>query len=174
MISEEVFRQNLDAALKQQGILKKERNEKIAVYLQLDDDMWDSILDTEEDKARHIVAGKKKEKHVPSEFYEQSTFVSWFKNKYPGVVIMSIRNGGKRTVSERIEQMMEGLHPGAADLYIPKWHTWIEFKRVKGGILSDKQKEFRDYVINECGDKWFLAEGHEQAIKAIESLNIAM
>ena len=71
---------------------------------------------------------------------------------YPGIVIMSIRNGGSRSPAERVEQIMEGLHPGATDIYIPEWHCWIEFKKIKGGVLSEKQEIFRDYVTKKCGN----------------------
>jgi hypothetical protein len=75
---------------------------------------------------------------------------------------MWIRNGGSRTPRERADQIREGLHPGAADLYIPAWHLWIEFKKVKGGVVSKEQEAFAEYVRNTCGDYYFLAEGFEQ------------
>jgi hypothetical protein len=57
--------------------------------------------------------------------------------------------------------MREGLHPGAADLYVPEWHLWIEFKKVKGGVVSREQLDFAAYVMNKCHDSWFIAEGFE-------------
>jgi hypothetical protein len=95
--------------------------------------------------------------------------VHWFKKTYPGVVIMSIRNGGYRTPRERADQIREGLHPGVADLYIPAKKIWIEFKKTKGGILSEEQKIFRAYVCDVCCDNWMLAEGFEDGkVKIME------
>ena len=168
MISDQVFIDNLDKAFKEQGFLKKEREELINGYLYSIDIDRDEILDIEELKAREVVAKKKKDKLVPSEFEEQCNFVAWFKQTYPEIKIMSIRNHGNRTPKEKTDQLLEGLLPGAADLYIPFFHLWIEFKRVKGGILSDKQVEFRDYVIKQCGDDWLMAEGFEDGKEKLE------
>jgi len=96
----------------------------------------------------------------PTEFKEQCDFVAWFRDAYPGVVIMSIRNGGSRSPKESRDQMLEGLYPGAADLFIPAWLCWIEFKRVKGSVLSDHQKAFKAYVES-IGQTYLLAYGFE-------------
>lgn len=164
MISDEVFKEQLDSALKRQGLKKADRDKYIASsmeYTEIED--RDKILDHEESQARKNELQKKQSKKIKSEFEEQCEFVQWFKKTYPGVVIMSIRNHGSRTPRERVDQIREGLHPGAADIYIPKWHLWIEFKKSKGGILSEQQEKFMDYVVRECGDSWILAEGFEKA-----------
>jgi hypothetical protein len=167
MISDEVFREALDVALKGQGFKIKERESLIKGYLMEKVENRNAILDFEERFARQHQAAKKASKRSPSEFEEQCAFVHWFKKTYPGTVIMSIRNGGSRTPRERVDQMREGLHPGAADLYVPEWHLWIEFKRVKGGVLSDEQKEFNIYVTYTCRDTWMLAEGCEDGKKKV-------
>jgi hypothetical protein len=166
-ISDQVFKDALEVALKGQGFKVKERNLIIKRYLFLDKENRDIILDGEEEKARRHQSAKKASKKIRSEFEEQCEFIHWFKKTYPGVVIMSIRNGGYRTPRERADQIREGLHPGAADLYIPAWHLWIEFKKVKGGVLSDQQRNFANYVCSECGDLWMLAEGFGQAKEKI-------
>ena len=160
MISNETFTKELDASLKRQKINIKERREIIVYNLQVDECMRDELLEKYDLKARKFEAEQKELKHIPSEFKEQCDFVEWFKKEYKGVVIMSIRNGGSRTPRERTEQLMEGLHPGAADLFIPEWFLWIEFKKKKGGIQSDKQKEFEKYITN-VGYTYFLALGCE-------------
>ena len=162
MISDEVFKDALEVAYKAQGIKVKERKEMIKNMLQINTKRRDSLIDYEENLARTHQATKKSSKKVRSEFEEQCEFVHWFKKTYPGVVIMSIRNGGSRTPRERADQIREGLHPGAADLFIPAWRLWIEFKKVKGGIVSKEQEKFADYVRNTCNDYYFLAEGCEQ------------
>ena len=168
MINDLTFSNELDNALKRQGIKKADRINAIAEYMKRESYERDSILDDEEAKAIAIEELRKKDKHVPSEFKEQCDFVAWFKSAYPGVVIMSIRNGGSRSPRERSEQLLEGLHPGAADLYVPLWHLWVEFKKIKGGVLSEKQEQFRDYVTNHCNDSWILALGFEDGRKKIE------
>jgi hypothetical protein len=162
MISDQTFKYDLDVALKGQGYRIKERKEIIKQYFICDKNLRNGILDIEEEKAREHQKTKKASKKIRSEFEEQCEFVHWFKKTYPGVVIMSIRNGGSRTPRERADQIREGLHPGAADLFIPAWRLWIEFKKVKGGIVSKEQEKFADYVRNTCNDYYFLAEGCEQ------------
>ena len=167
-ITDSIFSNDLDIALRKQGFLVKERREIIKNYL-LDKTIdRDSVLDAEERKAREVDRMMKERKNIPSEFEEQCNFVAWFKQTYPYIKIMSIRNHGFRTKKEKSEQLLEGLLKGAPDLYIPEWHCWIEFKKSKGGILSEKQAEFRDYAINVCGDDWFLAEGFEDGKSKIE------
>lgn len=161
MISDGTFALELNDSLKRQKIKIKERKSIIADCLADYDIDRDETLDHYENMARAFEAGKKQEKHIPSEFKEQCDFVEWFKKEYKGVVIMSIRNGGSRTPRERVDQLLEGLHVGAADIFVPKFRLWIEFKRIKGGIQSDKQKEFERYVIEECGDDYILALGCE-------------
>ena len=167
MITDIAFSNELGAALKRQGIKKADRINTIAEYMKRESYERDSILDDEECKAAAVEELRKIKKHIPSEFKEQCDFVAWFKSEHPAVVIMSIRNGGTRTPGERAQQVMEGLHAGATDLYIPEWHLWIEFKRIKGGVLSEKQETFRDYVLDVCGDSWILAVGCEDGKKKL-------
>jgi hypothetical protein len=156
-ISDAVFSEEMHKHLKAQNMCKKDRTRIINEYLAVNINR-DSVLDQEQYKA----ATHKKKDPIPTEFKEQCDFVAWFKNTYPGVVIMSIRNGGHRTPRERTEQLLEGLHPGAADLFIPEWLCWVEMKRLKGGVQSDKQKEFESY-INRIGQTYLLCEGFEMA-----------
>ena len=100
---------------------------------------------------------------VPVEAWEQRQVVSWWHETYPEHKIIMIRNDGSRTPREKINQMRMGLCPGAADLYIPYKHLWIEMKRVKGSVVSDNQSRFRDYVQDICRDRYELCYGHEQA-----------
>ena len=168
MINDITFSNELDNALKRQGIKKADRINIITEHMMRESYERDSILDDEEAKARDVEYERNKKISIPTEFKEQCDFVAWFKSTYPDVVIMSIRNGGSRSPRERSEQLLEGLHPGAADLYIPKWHLWIEFKKVKGGVLSEKQEKFRDYVTNQCSDNWMLAMGCDDGRKKVE------
>jgi len=160
VITDQVFIDALGAALKRQKLTASKRRIVIAYALTEPKERRNELIEVAEDVARQVQEATKATKKIKSEFEEQCDFVKWFKAGYPGVVIMSIRNGGSRTPRERVDQMREGLHPGAADLFIPAWKLWIEFKRVKGGILSEEQAIFRDYVRNN-GYAWILADGCE-------------
>jgi hypothetical protein len=170
-ISDEIFTEEMHRHLKAQNICKKERETIIKLHIKNELLNRDIVLDAEQYKAG--LANKKEP--IPTEFKEQCDFVAWFKITYPGVVIMSIRNGGHRTPRERTEQLLEGLHPGAADLFIPEWLLWIEMKRVKGGVQSEEQKAFERYV-NGIWQTYLLCEGFEAAknkiLRFVEQGNI--
>lgn len=168
MITDEVFKKELDSLFKRQGIRKiSERHAYINIALIQPIENRNAILENAELRAREYELQKKQLKKIKSEFEEQCLFVAWFKKEFPYVKIMSIRNHGIRTPREKVDQMREGLLPGAADLYVPRWHLWIEFKRSKGGVLSDEQAIFRDYVQIECNDNYILANGFEDGRLAL-------
>lgn len=77
----------------------------------------------------------------PSEHEEQVGFVNWFRGRFPGVLIFAIPNGEKRAISTAKRLKAEGVVAGVPDLHVPEWRLWIEMKRVKGGKLSDEQKD---------------------------------
>lgn len=77
---------------------------------------------------------------VPLEHIEQVTFVSQFRQAYPGVLIFAIPNGGYRDKRTAEKLKAEGVVSGVPDLFIPAWRLWIEMKRQKGGGLSAEQK----------------------------------
>ena len=93
-----------------------------------------------------------------SEHLEQREFVSWFRKTYPNIRIFAIPNGGWRGLAEGARLKAEGVSAGVPDLFIPAWGVWIEMKRAKGGILSKKQKDWRDYLIY-CGYEVIVAYG---------------
>ncbi len=75
-----------------------------------------------------------------SEQAEQMNFILWFKRNYPHVLIHHSPNGGARNKREGAKFKRMGTLAGFPDLFIPAWHLFIEFKRVKGGRLSGVQK----------------------------------
>ena len=107
-----------------------------------------------------------------SEHVEQREFVSWFRQTYLGVRIFAIPNGGARNIATAGRLKAEGLSAGVPDLYIPAWRVWIEMKRAKGGALSQKQKDWRDY-LSACGDTVIVAHGKIAAQDAIIALQAA-
>ena len=66
---------------------------------------------------------------------------------------------------------LDGLRAGLPDLFIiiNKESFFIEMKKCKGGIVSDKQKAWIE-AINQCnGIKAYVCNGFEQAKKIIDS-----
>lgn len=85
---------------------------------------------------------------IPSEHQEQAYLVQWFRRAYPGVRIFAIPNGGARSITTATKLKIEGVSKGVPDLFVPAWHLWIEMKRIKGGRLSQEQKDWLDYLDN--------------------------
>lgn len=162
MISDEIFIGELAASLKFAGMSKKDIKNQIDSALLIPVDMRDDYLEAQRKYAMRAQKIKALKKAVPTETSEQIAFVAWFKSNFPDVVIMMIRNDGYRTAREKPEQILMGLHAGAADLYVPAWHLWIEMKRIKGSHTSDKQLIFRDYVMS-IGDSHIIGIGCEHA-----------
>lgn len=108
-----------------------------------------------------------------SEHLEQREFVSWFRKTYPGVRIFAIPNGGYRNLATAARLKAEGAVAGVPDLFIPAWRVWIEMKLVKGGVLSEKQRDWRDYLIG-CGYTVIVAHGKIAAQNEIIALQARM
>lgn len=83
---------------------------------------------------------------LPSEHQEQTGFVTWFRARWPRVMIFAIPNGGKRNITTAKNLKLEGVVAGVPDLFIPAWSMWIEMKRQKGGRLSPDQEEMIAYL----------------------------
>ena len=169
MITDEVFTKELEQHLKAQGLKKADRVKIINNYLVSPKSSRDLILDKEGWSASLSKAEKVKKELIPTEFSEQCDVVAWFKRQYPNVVIMSIRNGGYRKPSERQAQLLEGLHVGAGDLFIPEYLLWVEMKRVKGSVWSAEQKEFKKYVES-IGQTYVLCYGADDAKNKIKEV----
>ena len=106
---------------------------------------------------------------MSSEHLEQREFVSWFRKNHPGVRIFAIPNGGARTPATAARLKSEGAVAGVPDLFIPAWLVWIEMKRADGGVLSQKQKDWREY-LSSIGQTVIVAHGQEDAKNQLMSL----
>ena len=86
---------------------------------------------------------------MSTESLESIGFVSWFRARYPGVLIFHIGNERKCSIATgkrlKAEGIVEGVTPGVPDLFIPAWSCWIEMKK-PGGRLSEAQKDMIDYL----------------------------
>lgn len=111
---------------------------------------------------------KPTKKKVPTEDIEQITFLNWFKKEHPNVLIFHIPNGGFRHKATAIQLKLLGVVSGIPDLFIPEFNLWIEMKRTKGSVTSDRQKEIINY-LNTIGHSAVICKGYKEAIKAVEA-----
>lgn len=101
-----------------------------------------------------------------SESDEQIGFVSWFEDRFKGVRIFHIPNGGHRSMSVAKKLKAEGVKPGVPDLFVPHWRLWIEMKRTKGGRLSEEQKDWIEYLEG-IGYSAIVANGATEASRKV-------
>lgn len=76
-------------------------------------------------------------------------------------------NGGKRNIKTAADLKAEGVKAGVPDISLPyptsRHHgLYIEMKREKGGRVSDKQKEWLEY-LNSVGYLAVVCKGFEEA-----------
>lgn len=108
-----------------------------------------------------------------SEHDEQRNFVRWFKLAYPGVRIMAIPNGGARNIATAARLKAEGVVSGVPDLFVPAWHLWIEMKKVRGGVVSENQKDWIAYLEG-VGYSAIVCRGAVHAIEMVEEFERAL
>ena len=104
---------------------------------------------------------------VNLEHIEQVTFVNWFRQTYPDVVIFAVPNGGLRHAATARKLQLEGVLPGVPDLFVPEWRLWIEMKRTKGGKISPEQKSMILY-LESCGYFVIVGYGWEDAKEKVK------
>ena len=165
-ISDQVFKDALEFALKAQGLKIADRKRVIAYAMNETREKRNTMLDNAEQVAREHQATKKSSKKVRSEFEEQALLVHWFRKTYPDVWIYANRNGGSRTPREKVEQIREGVLAGVADLFAPGFMLYVEMKRSKGGVISESQIAFKEHV-EKFGYKWIVGEGFEDGKKKV-------
>ena len=105
---------------------------------------------------------------VPTEHEEQRLLISLFRKKYDPVRIFAIPNGGYRGKIEAMKFKAEGVSAGVPDLYVPEWKLWIEMKRQKGGHVSAVQKDWHNYLVENCRDALIIGYGCDDALMKIE------
>lgn len=111
------------------------------------------------------------------EHSEQVTLIKWWalackQFGIPEQLLFAIPNGGKRDVISAKLLKDEGVRAGVPDLFlaVPKgdYHgLFIEMKKVKGGVVSNSQKEMGAYLM---GRDYYCAvcHGWVEAKTAIE------
>ena len=68
-----------------------------------------------------------------SEHDEQAGLVTWFRARFPRVLIMAIPNGGFRSIATARRLKAEGVVAGVPDLFVPEWLLWVEMKKSRTG-----------------------------------------
>jgi hypothetical protein len=110
--------------------------------------------------------------HVPTEDAEQIAFFDWVRLAYPKLIAYHVPNGfGRLGRIGRLKSRRKGVTSGIPDISIDKprgiYHGMrIEMKRLKGGKLSDEQKEM---IASLRAEGYFVAvcKGFESAREAL-------
>ena len=111
----------------------------------------------------------------PNEDIEQLAVVRYLEMK--GVNFFHVPNGGLRNVMVAKKLKAQGVKAGVPDIIItdapPYHHTApgaaIEMKRVKGGFVSENQKEWLQHLENR-GWCCKVAKGANEAIEFLKSI----
>ena len=113
-----------------------------------------------------------------SEHAEQVALMQWFKFQHPKLIMFSIPNGAHLAGDNRLRAIKmnnmkaEGLIAGVSDLFLMmptnKYHGLFIEMKVKGGKLSDSQKEFMGNATL-MGYQAVVCYGFEQAKDAINN-----
>lgn len=105
--------------------------------------------------------------YIPTEHEEQREVVRWFRQKYRGVRIFAIANGGWRSKATAAKLKAEGVSRGVPDLFVPECGLWVEMKRVVGGRLSPEQRDWIEY-LRKVGNTVLVCYGAEDAKDQID------
>lgn len=108
---------------------------------------------------------------VKSEDEEQALLVDWLRSQ--GIRFYAIPNGGKREIKEAVKFKRTGVSAGVPDLCIPipvpsaGYHgLYIELKRQRGSTVTEKQKEWIEFLVNN-GYYAQVAYGFDEARKTV-------
>jgi hypothetical protein len=103
---------------------------------------------------------------IPTEHEEQRAFVElWRKAGFP--LIYAIPNGEARGIRAAARLKLEGVKRGMPDLHCPEWNLWIEFKRRKGGSVSEEQKAIHEYIRG-IGQVVIVPRGAHEAVSMVQ------
>lgn len=108
---------------------------------------------------------------TPTENQEQAALFEWasrMEGRHPELrLLMAIPNGGYRTARTAAILQKTGVKPGVPDICLPVARggynsLYIELKRVKGGVVSAKQKVWLER-LKSYGNKAVVCRGWEEA-----------
>jgi len=114
--------------------------------------------------AQEYLAGLKEDQ-------EQATFVQFLEQK--GELFYHVPNGGFRHPREGVKLKKQGVKAGVPDICICAMRKgfgglYIEFKRRKKSIVSERQKEWIEN-LRQAGYKAEIAAGYDEAVKIYTS-----
>jgi hypothetical protein len=103
------------------------------------------------------------------EYEEQKVVVKYL--ELIGAKFTSIPNSTDTNVYQRGINTASGLRAGLPDLFIiiKNQPFFIEMKRKKDGVVSEKQKEWIETINNCDGIKAYVCNGFEEAKKIIDN-----
>lgn len=120
-------------------------------------------------------SGKTNQMPVPTESVEQQTLFRWaklYEPLHPELKLMyHVPNEGKRNYTNARRLVAEGLKSGVPDICLPVarggYHgLYIELKRLRGGKLSDNQRDWLGALRDE-GYMATMCKGWEAASEVI-------
>jgi VRR-NUC domain len=87
---------------------------------------------------------------IKSEDEEQALLCDWMAMQ--GIRFYAVPNGGKRDIVEAVKFKRTGVSPGVPDICVPvprgDYHgLYIELKRSVGGQVSEKQKDWIEFLM---------------------------
>lgn len=113
---------------------------------------------------------------TPTEHEEQAALIEWWNmySRWKSLdrrLLLAIPNGGARNAVTGARLKDEGVRAGVPDLFlaVPNGAShglWIELKRVRGGRVSEAQKEMLSVLAGQ-GYDYSVCLGWEQARMAI-------
>jgi hypothetical protein len=99
---------------------------------------------------------------IPTESQIQITLLHYLRAKYPKLLVISLPNEGKRSLSEGKRLQKMGLTRGVPDLFIPKLKLFMELKRPLTGKLTPDQESMLAH-LNDLGYHCKVAFGFDAA-----------
>lgn len=125
-----------------------------------------------------MIARKTKKAAIecPTEHSEQCALVKWWALEckrfgIPENLLFAIPNGGARSAVTGATLKAEGVRAGIPDLFLAVSSAgenglFIEMKRRRGGIVSERQKEMKSH-LEKFGYSVAVCRGFDEARKAI-------
>jgi hypothetical protein len=98
---------------------------------------------------------------------EQGGFITWFRYKFPDVLIYHCPNGEHRVLSVGVRLKKQGVVAGIPDLFIPAWKIFIELKRKDGGVVSKEQEKIIAYLQRVGYTVWVCHGAEEASLKLL-------
>jgi len=108
---------------------------------------------------------------IPTEYEEQKALVEYL--EFKGLKFSSIPNSTwTSSWGQKTKNKQSGLRPGMPDMIIilpQRGLLFIEMKRVKGGVVSEVQREWIQELTKLDGVEAVVCRGADEAIQLIET-----